>query len=38
MIRSTTPASEMVINLDGPDGNAFCLIACLLYTSDAADE
>ena len=27
MIRSTTPASEMVINLDGPDGNAFCLIA-----------
>lgn len=27
MIRERTPASEIVINLDGPDGNAFRLLA-----------
>jgi|TARA_B110000259_G_C13769953_1_gene304225 hypothetical protein len=26
MIRKTTPASEIVINLDGPNGNAFYLL------------
>jgi len=27
MIRQITPASETVINLDGPDGNAFYLMS-----------
>ena len=27
MIRKTTPASEIVINLDGPNGNAFYLMS-----------
>ena len=27
MIRSTKPKPEIVINLDGPDGNAFALMA-----------
>jgi len=27
MIREKTPASEIVIDLDGPDGNAFQLLA-----------
>ena len=40
--RTKQPNDEMVIDLTGPDGNAFALMAyaksCLLYTSDAADE
>jgi len=27
MIRKSTPASEIVINLDGPNGNAFYLMS-----------